>query len=105
MVELKGTKTEANLKAAFAGESQAHTKYEYYASQAKKTAMFRFPIFFQKLHTMKRNMLKSGLNYCMEAVFRIQHPILKMRQKVKIMNGQVCIRLLQKKLEKKDLMK
>ena len=36
MVELKGTKTEANLKAAFAGESQAHTKYEYYASQAKK---------------------------------------------------------------------
>ena len=36
MVELKGTKTEANLKAAFAGESQSHTKYEYYASQAKK---------------------------------------------------------------------
>ncbi|MDD4533071.1 MAG: ferritin family protein [Prevotella sp.] len=33
---LKGTKTEANLMAAFAGESQAHTKYEYYASKAKK---------------------------------------------------------------------
>ncbi|MGI6243618.1 MAG: rubrerythrin [Prevotella sp.] len=33
---LKGTKTEANLKAAFAGESQAHTKYEYYASKARK---------------------------------------------------------------------
>lgn len=33
---LKGSKTEANLKAAFAGESQAHTKYAYYASVAKK---------------------------------------------------------------------
>ena len=33
---LKGTKTEANLQAAFAGESQAHTKYQYYASKAKK---------------------------------------------------------------------
>lgn len=33
---LKGTKTEANLQAAFAGESQAHTKYLYYASKAKK---------------------------------------------------------------------
>ena len=33
---LKGTKTEANLQSAFAGESQAHTKYLYYASKAKK---------------------------------------------------------------------
>ncbi len=33
---LKGSKTEENLKAAFAGESQAHTKYAYYASVAKK---------------------------------------------------------------------
>ena len=33
---LKGTKTEQNLKDAFAGESQAHTKYLYYASKAKK---------------------------------------------------------------------
>ncbi len=36
MKELKGSKTEANLKAAFAGESQAHTKYQYYASKARK---------------------------------------------------------------------
>ena len=35
-MELKGSKTEANLAAAFAGESQAHTKYLYYASKAKK---------------------------------------------------------------------
>lgn len=36
MAELKGSKTEANLRAAFAGESQARNKYTYYASKAKK---------------------------------------------------------------------
>ena len=36
MKDLKGTKTEANLQAAFAGESQARNKYTYYASKAKK---------------------------------------------------------------------
>ena len=36
MPELKGTKTEANLMAAFAGESQARNKYTYYAAKAKK---------------------------------------------------------------------
>jgi len=36
MKNLKGTKTEANLAAAFAGESQARNKYTYYASKAKK---------------------------------------------------------------------
>jgi len=36
MKELKGTKTEKNLKDAFAGESQARNKYTYFASVAKK---------------------------------------------------------------------
>ena len=36
MKELKGTKTEANLKTAFAGESEATNKYTYFASKAKK---------------------------------------------------------------------
>lgn len=36
MKNLKGTKTEGNLMAAFAGESQARNKYTYYASKAKK---------------------------------------------------------------------
>lgn len=35
-MELKGSKTEENLRTAFAGESQAHTKYLYYASKAAK---------------------------------------------------------------------
>lgn len=36
MSNLKGSKTEANLLAAFSGESQARNKYTYYASKAKK---------------------------------------------------------------------
>ena len=36
MKALKGSRTEANLMAAFAGESQARNKYTYYASKAKK---------------------------------------------------------------------
>ncbi len=35
-MEFKGSRTEANLMAAFAGESQARNKYTYYASKAKK---------------------------------------------------------------------
>src|SRR5512137_1066518 len=36
MKSLKGTETEKNLLAAFAGESQARNRYTYFASQAKK---------------------------------------------------------------------
>ena len=35
-MELQGSKTEANLKAAFAGESEARNKYTYFASVARK---------------------------------------------------------------------
>ena len=35
-MELKGSKTEQNLMTAFAGESQARNKYDFYASKAKK---------------------------------------------------------------------
>ena len=46
-MELKGSKTEANLKAAFAGESQAHTKYLYYASKAKKDGYVQIAELFE----------------------------------------------------------
>ncbi|WP_458862851.1 rubrerythrin [Acidaminobacterium chupaoyuni] len=45
-MELKGSKTEKNLMAAFAGESQAYTKYGYYASAAKKEGMNQIGDFF-----------------------------------------------------------
>ena len=74
MKDLKGTKTEANLMAAFAGESQAHTKYKYYASKAKKMAMYRLAHCLRKLQTMKRNMQKFGSN-CFMTVCRKQQKI------------------------------
>lgn len=48
MAQLKGTKTEANLMAAFAGESQAHTKYLYYASKAKKDGFVQMANIFEE---------------------------------------------------------
>ena len=48
MNELKGTKTEANLMTAFAGESQAHTKYLYYASKARKDGYVQIAELFEE---------------------------------------------------------
>ncbi|HAQ56404.1 MAG TPA: rubrerythrin family protein [Acholeplasmatales bacterium] len=45
-MELKGSKTEENLKAAFAGESQARNKYTFYASVAKKEGYNQIGDFF-----------------------------------------------------------
>ena len=48
MKELKGTKTEQNLMAAFAGESQARNKYTYFASVAKKEGYEQIAELFNK---------------------------------------------------------
>ena len=47
-MELKGSKTEANLLAAFAGESQARNKYTYYASRAKKDGYEQIAAIFEE---------------------------------------------------------
>ncbi len=48
MAELKGSQTEKNLLAAFAGESQAYTKYTYYASKAKKDGYVQIGKLFEE---------------------------------------------------------
>lgn len=47
-MELKGSRTEANLMAAFAGESQARNKYTYYASKAKKDGYVQIANIFEE---------------------------------------------------------
>lgn len=47
MTELKGSKTEQNLLAAFAGESQARNKYTYFASKAKKDGYVQISKLFE----------------------------------------------------------
>ena len=48
MPELKGSKTEANLWTAFAGESQARNKYTYFASKAKKDGYVQISKIFEE---------------------------------------------------------
>lgn len=47
-MDLKGSKTENNLRAAFAGESQARTKYSIFASKAKKDGFVRISQIFEE---------------------------------------------------------
>ena len=47
-MEFKGSKTEANLMAAFAGESQARNKYTYFASVAKKEGYQQIAAIFEE---------------------------------------------------------
>lgn len=47
-MELKGSKTEENLKTAFAGESQARNKYTYFASKAKKEGYQQIAAIFEE---------------------------------------------------------
>lgn len=48
MANLEGSKTQANLMAAFAGESQARNKYTYYASKAKKEGYVQIAALFEE---------------------------------------------------------
>jgi len=48
MKDLKGTKTEQNLKEAFAGESMARNKYSYFASKAKKDGYVQIASIFEE---------------------------------------------------------
>ena len=47
-MEIKGTKTEKNLEAAFAGESMATNKYLYFASKAKKDGFVQISQIFEE---------------------------------------------------------
>lgn len=48
MADLKGTKTEANLQTAFAGESMARSKYTYFASRARKDGYVQIAKIFEE---------------------------------------------------------
>ncbi len=48
MKNLKGTKTEANLMTAFAGESEARSKYTFYASKARKDGYVQIANLFEE---------------------------------------------------------
>ena len=57
-MDLKGSRTEANLMAAFAGESQATNKYTYYASKAKKDGYVQIANIFEETARNEREHAK-----------------------------------------------
>ena len=67
MPELKGSKTEQNLRTAFAGETQARTKYDYFASKARKdgyvqiSKLFEEPAANEKEHEERYRKLLSNV--------------------------------------------
>ncbi|WP_277998202.1 rubrerythrin [Zhaonella formicivorans] len=62
-MELKGTKTEANLMAAFSGESQARNKYTYFASVAKKEGYEQIAAIFAETADHEKEHAKRALKF------------------------------------------
>ena len=60
-MELKGSRTEQNLKTAFAGESQARNKYTYFASVAKKEGYEQIAAIFEQTANNEKEHAKMWL--------------------------------------------
>ena len=55
-MDFKGSQTEKNLLAAFAGESQARTRYTFFASVAKKEGYEQISAIFEETSETRRSM-------------------------------------------------
>jgi rubrerythrin len=63
MPSIKGTKTEKNLLASFAGESQARTRYDYFASKAKKEGYVQISEIFAETARQEKEHAKRFFSY------------------------------------------
>jgi rubrerythrin len=63
MTQLKGTQTQKNLLAAFAGESQARNRYTYFASQAKKEGYIQIQSIFEETANHEKEHAKRLFKY------------------------------------------
>ena len=63
MNSLKGTKTEKNLLAAFAGESQARNRYTYFASKAKKEGFVQIADIFEETANQEKEHAKRFFKF------------------------------------------
>jgi rubrerythrin len=95
LMDLKGSKTEKNLKIAFAGESEARNKYTFYASQARKEGYVQIANFFQETADNEKEHA--------EIWFKLLNGIGTTAENLK--DGQKCMLILLKKHVKKDLTK
>ncbi|OGV49044.1 MAG: rubrerythrin [Lentisphaerae bacterium GWF2_52_8] len=63
MASIKGSKTEKNLLAAFAGEAQARNRYSYFASQARKESFLQIGDIFEATAEQERIHAKNFFKY------------------------------------------
>lgn len=63
MTKLQGSRTEKNLLAAFAGESQARTRYSYFSSAAKKEGYEQISAIFQETSDNEKEHAKVFFKY------------------------------------------
>ena len=63
MKELKGTQTERNLLTAFAGESQARNRYDYFASKAKKEGYVQISNIFTETASQEKEHAKRFFKF------------------------------------------
>jgi len=62
-MELKGSQTEKNLLAAFAGESQARNRYTYFASQARKEGYVQIAAIFEETANQEKEHAKREFKF------------------------------------------
>ena len=114
MADLKGSKTEENLKAAFAGESQANRRYLYFASKADVEGQNDVAAIFRSTAEGETGHAHGHLEYLEEVgdpatgyQLVLLETILKLLLLVKHMNILICIlawlKLLETKVSKKLL--
>jgi rubrerythrin len=72
MKDLKGTQTEKNLLAAFAGESQARNRYTYFASQAKKEGFVQISQVFEETANQEKEHAKRFFKFLQGGEVEIQ---------------------------------
>lgn len=63
MASLKGTKTEKNLLASFAGESQARNRYTYFAGKARKDGLVQIADIFEETANQEKEHAKRFFNF------------------------------------------
>ena len=63
MASLKGTKTEKNLLASFAGESQARNRYTYFAGKARKEGYIQIADIFEETANQEKEHAKRFFNF------------------------------------------
>ena len=62
-MKLKGSQTEKNLMAAFAGESQARNRYTYYASKARKEGYEQIAAIFEETANQEKEHAKREFGF------------------------------------------